>query len=79
MLGLIERVKQAEGIQFFWNHCLTEQERKRLKSKEGLLNPLFRQAGCETQCTSCLCIMDTSTTPIRCTECGGETVSPYYC
>lgn len=79
MLGLIERVKRAEGIQYFWNHCLTEQERKRLKSKEKLLNPLFRMAGCETQCTECLCIQETSISFVACEECGGDTVSPYYC
>lgn len=80
MLGLIERVEQAEDIQYYWNHLLDKYHRQKLSDeKEDIVNSLFRQAGCETQCTTCLCIMDTALEPIRCTECGGDTTSPYYC
>lgn len=80
MKTMEERIQKAEGTQYFWNKCLTEQERRKISDEnEGFANSLFRKSGCETQCTECLCIMDTSTEPIKCTECGGDTVSPYYC
>lgn len=80
MLGLIERVERAERIQDFWNHDLTEQQRRKLSDEnEGFVNSLFRKAGCETICTECLCIQETSISFVACEECGGNTLSPYYC
>ncbi len=79
MLGLIERIERAERIQEIWNHVLTKEQRRILSDKhEGLVNSLFRKAGCETQCTDCLCIQETSISFVACNECGGNTVSPYY-
>ncbi len=79
MLGLAERIERAERIQEFWNHKFTKEQRKRLlEEHEGFVNSLFRNAGCETQCTECLCIQETSISFVACNECGGNTVSPYY-
>lgn len=81
MLSLVERIKRAERIQEFWNHDLTKANREKLcDEQEALVNQLFRMSGCETQCTACLAVMDTATTPIKCIICGSpNTVSPYYC
>ena len=80
MLGLIGRVERAEGTQYFWNNCLDEKQRKRIMdNNETVANHLFRKAGCETICTECLCIQETSTFFVACEQCGGDTVSPYYC
>ena len=79
-MTLVERIEQAEGVQYFWNHCLTKSERENLMdNNETFATNIFKKSGCETQCTECLCIMDTTTEPIPCIECGGDTVSPYYC
>ena len=76
MGSMEEKIKHAEGTQYFWNNCLTREERENLMdNNETFANRIFKKSGCETRCTNCLCIMDTSTTPIRCTECGGNTVS----
>ena len=80
MESMVEKIQQAEGTQFFWNECLTREQRENLMdNNETLVNNIFKKAGCETQCTECLCIMDTSTEPIKCIMCGSsDTVSPYY-
>jgi len=80
MLGLIERVKWAEYIQYWWNEILTKHHRQKfMEKKEEKANKFFRNAGCETQCTECLCIQETSLYFVACEKCGGDTVSPYYC
>lgn len=80
MQGLIERVERAEDIQYFWNHILTRYHReKMLAEKEATVNSLLRMAGTETVCTECLCCQETSLSAVKCEQCGGDTVSPYYC
>lgn len=80
MESMEQKIKNAETAQEYWNHCLTKQQRENIMdNNETFANYIYRKSGCETQCTTCLCIMDTAPEPIRCTECGGDTVSPYYC
>lgn len=81
MLSLAKRIERAERIQNFWNYALTKKQREKLSDEqEQLVNSLFKKAGCETVCTECYSIMDTSTTPVSCVVCGSSnTVSPYYC
>ena len=79
MKGLIERVKTAEDIEFFWNQSLTKEQRQEISEKcTDVVSHLMHQANCETVCTECLCVQETSIRFVSCKECSGNTVSPYY-
>ncbi len=77
MESLVKKMARSQEIQDRWNNL---KDRKRAyESNETKWQQIFKRAALETMCKECYAVMDTSTTPIRCTECGGDTVSPYYC
>lgn len=80
MASLVAMMQKAQDIQDWWNDQLTKSERSEwLFEYNDDMNSIFHIAALETECVKCLCCTDTSTTPIECPFCGGQTCSPYYC
>jgi len=80
MANLIKMMEAAQSIQNHWNYGTSKERRSAMMfRKNAWMQRIFHKAAIETECRKCLKRMDTSTTPIFCEFCGGETWSPYYC
>lgn len=79
MANLIAMMQKAQAIQTHYNYGTSKEKRSAMMfRKNAWMCRIFHKAALETECHRCLKRMDTSTIPIPCEFCGGETWSPYY-